>query len=90
MNQADFARMRDNHEFLEFAEVMVTDALDRKESCGGHFREESKTEEGEALRIDDEYCHAAAWEYKGSGKPPEFHKEPLIFENVALTQRSYK
>jgi len=77
-------------DFLEFAQVMVTDALERKESCGGHFREESQTGEGEALRIDDEYCHAAAWEYKGSGKPPELHKEPLVFENVALTQRSYK
>lgn len=77
-------------DFLEFAEVMVNDALCRKESCGGHFREESQTDEGEALRIDDEYCHVAAWEYQGAGQTPTFHKEPLVFENVALTQRSYK
>ncbi len=77
-------------DFLEFAQVMLTDALCRKESCGGHFREESRTEEGEALRIDDEYCYSAAWEYKGVGKEPQLHKEPLLFENVALTQRSYK
>ncbi len=77
-------------DFLDFAEVMAVDALRRKESCGGHFREESQTDEGEALRIDDEYCHVSAWEYKGPDQPPELHKEPLIFENVALTQRSYK
>ncbi len=77
-------------DFLEFAEVMVTDALDRSESCGGHFREESQTEEGEALRNDDDYCYAAAWEYQGDGEAETLHKEPLDFEYVKLTQRSYK
>ncbi len=76
-------------DFLELGELMATDALQRSESCGGHFREESQTPEGEALRKDDEFCYAAAWEYKGPGKH-ELHKEPLTFENVHLTQRSYK
>ena len=77
-------------DFLEFAETMVIDALDRKESCGGHFREESQTEEGEALRDDEQYCHVSAWEFKGADTPPVLHKEPLIFEDVHPTQRSYK
>jgi succinate dehydrogenase / fumarate reductase flavoprotein subunit len=77
-------------DFLEFAETMVTDALNRKESCGGHFREESQTEEGEAKRDDDLFCHVSAWEYQGVGITPILHKEALSFENVPLTQRSYK
>jgi succinate dehydrogenase / fumarate reductase flavoprotein subunit len=77
-------------DYLEFAELMITDALAREESCGGHFREESKTEEGEAKRDDEKFCHVAAWEYDGYGKTPVFHKEPLFFENVELSQRSYK
>jgi succinate dehydrogenase / fumarate reductase flavoprotein subunit len=75
---------------LEFAQVMIQDALTRAESCGCHFREEFQTEEGEAKRNDEEFCHVAVWEYAGEGKPPRFHKEPLVFENVVLTQRSYK
>jgi succinate dehydrogenase / fumarate reductase flavoprotein subunit len=77
-------------DFLEFAELMCLDALERKESCGGHFREEYQTAEGEALRNDEEYAYAAAWEYAGEGKAPVLHKEPLVFENVHLATRSYK
>jgi succinate dehydrogenase / fumarate reductase flavoprotein subunit len=77
-------------DFLEMAELMVTDALERNESCGGHFREEFQTPEGEALRDDAKYCYAAAWEYKGEGQKPALNKEPLTFEHVHLTQRSYK
>ena len=77
-------------DFMEFGELMCWDALERKESCGGHFREESQTKEGEALRIDSDYCHASAWEYKGFGEKPAMHKEPLEFENVELSVRSYK
>jgi succinate dehydrogenase / fumarate reductase flavoprotein subunit len=77
-------------DFLELGELMVDDALDRKESCGGHFRLESQTPEGEALRDDDNYAYAAAWEYKGDNQPESLHKEELVFENVKLTQRSYK
>ncbi|SDN08058.1 succinate dehydrogenase / fumarate reductase flavoprotein subunit [Daejeonella rubra] len=77
-------------DFLELGELMVDDALDRKESCGGHFRLESQTPEGEALRDDDQYAYAAAWEYKGDNQPETLHKEELVFENVKLTQRSYK
>ena len=77
-------------DFLEFSEVMVKDALEREESCGGHFREEHQTEEGEARRNDDEFSYAAAWEFKGTDKEPVLHKESLTFENVELTQRSYK
>jgi succinate dehydrogenase / fumarate reductase flavoprotein subunit len=69
---------------------MIIDALDRQESCGGHFNERFQTEENEALRDDENYCHVAAWEYTGDGTAPTFHKEPLVFENVKLTQRSYK
>lgn len=77
-------------DFLEFAEVMVWDALDRAESCGAHFREEYQTDDGEALRNDEEYAYVAAWEFKGVGVKPELHKEPLVFENVKLATRSYK
>ncbi len=77
-------------DFLEFAELMVNDALHREESCGGHFREEYQTEEGEARRDDENFCYVAAWEYNGVGRPATLHKEPLEFENVKLTQRSYK
>lgn len=77
-------------DFLELGELMVDDALDRSESCGGHFREESQTPEGEALRLDDKFAYVAAWEYKGDNQPEVLHKEELVFENVKLTQRSYK
>jgi succinate dehydrogenase / fumarate reductase flavoprotein subunit len=75
---------------LEFAELMIHDALDRTESCGGHFREESQTEEGEAMRDDEGFSHVSIWEYDGYDTMPKFHKEPLVFENVKLSQRSYK
>jgi succinate dehydrogenase / fumarate reductase, flavoprotein subunit len=77
-------------DFFELGELMARDALERNESCGGHFREEYQTPEGEALRNDDEYCHVSAWEFKGEGETPELHKEALEFDNVHLTQRSYK
>ena len=77
-------------DFLEFAELLVMDAFERKESCGGHFNEAYQTEEHEAKRDDENFCHVAAWEYKGDDTEPERHKEPLVFENVELTQRSYK
>ncbi len=77
-------------DFLELAELMVDDALHRRESCGGHFREESATEDGEARRNDNEFAYVAAWEYKGENQAEVLHKEELKFENVKLTQRSYK
>ncbi len=77
-------------DFLELGELMIVDALNRNESCGGHFREEYQTEDGEALRDDANYAYVAAWEYKGPNQDAELHKEELIFENVKLTQRSYK
>lgn len=77
-------------DYLEFAELMVQDALTREESCGGHFREEHQTEEGEAKRDDERFCHVTAWEFQGIGRDPVQHREPLTFENVKLTQRSYK
>jgi len=77
-------------DFLELAELMCRDALHRKESCGGHFREESQTPDGEAKRDDANFAYAAAWEYQGEGKAPVMHKEPLSFEHVHLAQRSYK
>ena len=77
-------------DFLELGELMVDDALDRRESCGGHFREESQTEEGEAKRDDENFTYVSAWEFKGDTAQPELHKEVLEFENVKLTQRSYK
>lgn len=77
-------------DFLELGELMVDDALNRDESCGGHFREEYQTPDGEALRDDENFAYVAAWKYLGEGQEEELHKEPLVFENVKLTQRSYK
>ena len=77
-------------DYLEFAEVLTLDALHRTESCGGHFREESQTPDGEALRDDTNFAYAAAWEFRGVGEPPTLHKEPLEFEYVKPSQRSYK
>jgi succinate dehydrogenase / fumarate reductase flavoprotein subunit len=77
-------------DFIELGELMVDDALNRSESCGGHFREESATEDGEAKRKDDDFAYVAAWQYIGDNQPEELHKEALVFENVKLTQRSYK
>jgi succinate dehydrogenase / fumarate reductase flavoprotein subunit len=77
-------------DFLEFAELMVADALARQESCGGHFNEAYQTAEHEALRDDEHFCHVAAWQYTGDERAPERHTEPLAFEHVHLTQRSYK
>ena len=77
-------------DFFELGELMCLDALERNESCGGHFREEYQTDEGEALRDDENFQYVAAWEYKGPDTPPELHKEPLEFEYVHPAQRSYK
>jgi succinate dehydrogenase / fumarate reductase flavoprotein subunit len=77
-------------DFFELAELMCHDALERRESCGGHFREEFQTADGEALRDDAEFSHVAAWEFTGVGQRPRLHKEPLVFEFVKPTQRSYK
>jgi len=77
-------------DFLELGELMIIDALHRTESCGAHFREESQTPDGEALRDDENFAYVAAWEYAGEGKAPILNKEPLVFENVKLSQRSYK
>ena len=77
-------------DFLEFAELMCTDALHREESCGGHFREEHQTPDGEAQRDDARFAYAAAWEFCGVGNAPKLSREPLVFENVPLSQRSYK
>jgi succinate dehydrogenase / fumarate reductase flavoprotein subunit len=77
-------------DYLEFAEVLTLDALHRTESCGGHFREESQTPDGEAQRDDANFTYVAAWEFQGVGKPPVLHQEPLTFEYVKPTQRSYK
>ena len=77
-------------DFIELGELMIYDALDREESCGGHFREEHQTPEGEALRDDENYTFVSAWEYKGDDKVPELHKENLNYEEVTPTQRSYK
>ena len=77
-------------DFFELAELMCLDALHREESCGGHFREEYQTPDGEARRRDDEFAYVAAWEFTGDGQAPKLNKEPLDFENVALSQRSYK
>ena len=75
-------------DFMELAELMMLDALDREESCGGHFREEYKTPEGEALRRDEEFTYVSAWEWDDD--EPKLHKEDLVFENVELKTRSYK
>ena len=77
-------------DFLEFGELLAKDALHREESCGGHFRTEHQYDDGEAKRDDENFCYAAAWEFKGAGKEPELHKEPLKFDNVHLAVRSYK
>ncbi|MBY0369660.1 fumarate reductase/succinate dehydrogenase flavoprotein subunit [bacterium] len=77
-------------DFMELAELMCVDALERKESCGGHLREESQTPEGEAQRDDSKYCYVAAWQYQGEGQPAKMHKENLVFENVKLAERNYK
>ena len=77
-------------DFLEFAELMCLDALHRNESCGGHFREEYQTPDGEALRDDENFAYVGAWEFTGVDTEPVLHKEPLVFENVHLATRSYK
>jgi len=77
-------------DFLELGELMMDDALARDESCGGHFREEYQTPEGEALRDDEHFAYVAAWEYQGENQPERLNKEELTFDNVKLTQRSYK
>jgi len=77
-------------DYLEFAELMCVDALHREESCGGHFRTEHQTADGEAMRDDERFTYAAAWEYAGQGRPPVLHREPLVFESVQLATRSYK
>ena len=77
-------------DFLEFAELMCLDALEREESCGGHFRVEHQTKDGEAIRNDEEFCHVAAWQYTGPDSKPVRNVEPLVFENVKLATRSYK
>ncbi len=77
-------------DFLEFAELMILDALERQESCGGHFNEAYQTEDNEARRDDERFCHVAAWEFRGEDRDPVRHVEPLTFEHVPLTQRSYK
>ncbi|HEX2977029.1 MAG TPA: fumarate reductase/succinate dehydrogenase flavoprotein subunit [Bacteroidales bacterium] len=77
-------------DFFELAKLLIIDALNRKESCGAHFREEYQTEDGEAKRNDKEFAYVAAWEYAGEGNPPVLHKEPLVFENVEMKVRSYK
>jgi succinate dehydrogenase / fumarate reductase flavoprotein subunit len=77
-------------DFIELGELMIYDALDREESCGGHFREEYQTSEGEALRDDENYTFVSAWEYKGEDLEPELHKEDLNYKEVTPTQRSYK
>ncbi len=77
-------------DFIEIGDLMARDALNREESCGGHFREEYQTEEGEALRQDDKFAYVSCWEYKGEGSAPELHKEALEYENVKMIQRNYK
>jgi succinate dehydrogenase / fumarate reductase flavoprotein subunit len=77
-------------DFMELGELLCLDALHRNESCGGHFREEYQTEEGEALRDDEHFAYVAAWQYAGDDNPPLLNKEPLTFEYVKLSQRSYK
>ncbi len=89
MNQA-LERAGRVADFIELGELMCIDALARRESCGGHFRAESQTEDGEALRHDDEFAYVSAWEFAGDGGKPVLHKEPLVYEHVELKQRSYK
>ena len=87
---AELERASRTEDFLDFGELLCRDALERDESCGGHFREEHQTAEGEALRDDENFSHAAVWEHNGQGKEPTRHKEDLHFENVKLAVRSYK
>jgi succinate dehydrogenase / fumarate reductase, flavoprotein subunit len=93
-DQHDFNQSLENAgrvaDFLEFADVLIADALARRESCGCHFNEAFQTDDHEARRDDENMCHVAVWEYAGEGKEPIFHKEPLVFENVKLVTRSYK
>jgi succinate dehydrogenase / fumarate reductase flavoprotein subunit len=77
-------------DFIELGELMCIDALDRNESCGGHFREEYQTEEGEALRDDENYMYVASWEFTGNPSEPKLNKEALIYENIKVSARSYK
>jgi succinate dehydrogenase / fumarate reductase flavoprotein subunit len=77
-------------DFLEFAELLCLDARHRRESCGGHFRAEFQTPDGEALRDDEHFAYVAAWEFAGAGKPPVLNKEPLVYEEVHMSTRSYK
>jgi succinate dehydrogenase / fumarate reductase flavoprotein subunit len=77
-------------DFIELGELMCIDALNRNESCGGHFREEYQTEEGEANRDDVNYAYVAAWEHKGGDNTFELHKENLVYENIKIAARSYK
>ncbi|PYL09653.1 MAG: fumarate reductase/succinate dehydrogenase flavoprotein subunit, partial [Verrucomicrobia bacterium] len=77
-------------DFMEFAELVCLDALHRRESCGGHFREEFQTAEGKALRDDEHFAYVAAWEYAGPDKTPVLHKEPLVYEEMHMSTRSYK
>ena len=77
-------------DFIELGELMCIDALDRNESCGGHFREEYQTEEGEALRDDEKYMYVAAWEFTGNPSQPKLNKEDLVYENIKVSARSYK
>ena len=77
-------------DFFQLGYLLARDALEREESCGGHFREEHQTEEGEAARDDDQFAHVAAWEWTGEDTPEIRHREEFVFENVKLAQRSYK
>ncbi len=77
-------------DFMEFGELLARDALEREESCGGHFRSEYQTADGEAQRDDANFCHVAAWEYAGPDRTPIRNEEPLTFETVKLVERSYK
>jgi succinate dehydrogenase / fumarate reductase flavoprotein subunit len=77
-------------DFLEFGELMCLDALTREESCGGHFREEHQTPDGEAKRDDENFCHVTAWEFQGENKTPKEHREQLVYEEIKLAVRSYK
>jgi succinate dehydrogenase / fumarate reductase flavoprotein subunit len=77
-------------DFMEFAELLCQDALHRRESCGGHFRTEFQTPDGEALRNDEQFSYVAAWEYKGPNQPAALHKELLVYEEVHMSTRSYK
>ena len=77
-------------DFLELGELFAKDALERNESCGGHFREEYQTPEGEALRDDEHYMHVSAWEYQGEPADAILHKEPLVYDNIQVKTRSYK